>query len=354
MNTRDAEDEKRCGRFHSPCDYGTCIQICLCEFRNELERLFNVNRKIVTLAVVIIIVAIGAYGYFGSPSKTIKVSGAWALYPMMVKWAEEYQKIRPEVRIDVSAGGAGKGMADALGGLVDIGIVSREIFPEETEQGAFWVSVCKDAVVPTVNENNPVLEDLLTKGVKRQIFIDIWINGNITSWGEVVGRPEVTDEIHVYTRSDACGAAQTWAEYLGFTQEDLLGVAVYGDPGLAESVSGDFLGIGYNNINYAYDMETEEPAEGIKIIPLDLNENGKVDADENFYNTRTEIVEAIATGVYPSPPARNLHIVTKDEFIGLIKEFVKWILTDGQQYVSETGYIQLPEEKLAEELAKLG
>jgi phosphate transport system substrate-binding protein len=314
----------------------------------------NVNRKVVTIAVVIIIIAIVIYSYFGSPSETIKVSGAWALYPMMVKWAEEYQKIHSEVRIDVSAGGAGKGMADALGGLVDIGMVSREIFPEEIEQGAFWVSVCKDAVVPTVNENNPVLEDLLTKGVKRQTCIDIWINGNITSWGEVVGRPEVTDEIHVYTRSDACGAAQTWANYLGFTQEDLLGVAVYGDPGLAESVSGDSLGIGYNNINYAYDMETEEPAEGIKIIPLDLNDNGQVDTDENFYNTRDEIVEAIATEAYPSPPARNLHLVTKDEFVGLTKEFVKWILTDGQQYVSETGYIQLPEEKLAEELAKLG
>ena len=312
------------------------------------------NGKVVT--VVIIIVAIVAYGYFGSPSErksTIKVSGAWALYPMMVKWAEEYQKIHSEVRIDVSAGGAGKGMADALGGLVDIGMVSREIFPEEIEKGAFWVSVCKDAVVPTVNENNPVLEDLLTKGIRKQTFIDIWINRNITTWGEVVGRPEVTDEIHVYTRSDACGAAKTWAKYLGFTQEDLLGVAVYGDPGLAESVSGDSLGIGYNNINYAYDMETEEPAEGIKIIPLDLNENGKVDADENFYNTRAEIVGAIATGAYPSPPARDLHLVTKDEFTGLTKEFVKWILTDGQQYVSETGYIQLPEERLEEELAKL-
>lgn len=311
------------------------------------------NRKVVTIAVVIIIIAIVIYSYFGSPGETIKVSGAWALYPMMVKWAEEYQKIHPEVRIDVSAGGAGKGMADALGELVDIGMVSREIFPEEIEKGAFWVSAVKDAVVPTVNENNPVLEDLLTKGVKRQTVIDIWINGNITSWGEVVGRPEVTDEIHVYTRSDACGAAQTWAKYLGYNQEDLLGVAVYGDPGLAESVSGDSLGIGYNNINYAYDLETEQPVEGIVVFPLDLNENGQVDENENFYNTRDEIVEAIATGAYPSPPARDLHLVTKDKFTGVTKEFVNWILTDGQQYVSETGYIQLSEERLAEELAKL-
>ena len=317
--------------------------------------MINVNRKVVTIAVVIIIVAIVVYGYFGSPGETIKVSGAWALYPMMVRWAEEFQKIHPEVRIDVSAGGAGKGMTDALWGLVDIGMVSREIFQAEIEQGAFWVSVCKDAVVPTVNKNNPVLAELLTKGVKRQTFIDIWINENITSWDEVVGRPEVTDKIHVYTRSDACGAAQTWAKYLGlgYEQEDLKGTAVYADPGLAAAVKGDPLGIGYNNINYVYDMETKKPFEGMAVIPLDLNENGKVDEDEDFYNTRDEIVEAIATGAYPCPPARDLHLVTKDKFTGITKEFVRWILTDGQQYVPETGYIQLPEGRLAEELAKL-
>ena len=80
---------------------------------------------------------------------TITISGAWALYPLVVRWGEEFQKIHPAVRFDISAGGAGKGMADALANAVDIGMVSREIYPQETEQGAFWVSVAKDAVFLT-------------------------------------------------------------------------------------------------------------------------------------------------------------------------------------------------------------
>ena len=196
---------------------------------------------------------------------------------------------------------------------------------------------------------------MLNKKVVAIVVIAAILAGVFVYW--ITGRNtyrELEYEIHVYTRSDACGAAQTWAKYLGnYTQEDLLGVAVYGDPGLAEAVRKDPLGIGYNNINYAYDMETEQPVEGIVVIPLDLNENGQVDEHENFYHTRAEIVEAIATGAYPSPPARDLHLVTKDKFTGVTKEFVKWILTDGQQYVSETGYIQLPEGRLAEELKKL-
>ena len=315
------------------------------------------KRKFVAIgAVVIVIASLVTYNYFTSPKEqtgTITVSGAWALYPMMVKWAEEFQKIHPKVRIEVSAGGAGKGMADALAGLVDIGMVSREIHPSEIEKGAFWVSVVKDAVVPTVNKDNPVLADVLAKGVTRSTFIGIYVYGNITTWGQVVSRPEIKDEIHVYTRSDACGAAETWANYLGKKQEDLKEIGVYGDPGLAQAVKNDPLGIGYNNINYAYDAKTGKPIEGIVVVPLDLDENGQVDENEDFYRTRDQIVEAISTGSYPSPPARELNLVTKGKFAGDAKEFVKWILTDGQKYALETGYLPLSEERRAEELKRL-
>jgi len=315
------------------------------------------NKKLMAIAVAIIAIAsIVAYSYFASlgGKGTIKVSGAWALYPMMVKWAEEYQRIHSDARIEVSAGGAGKGMADALARLVDIGMVSRDVYPEEIANGAFFVSVTKDAVVATVNKNNPVLNDTLTKGVTRQVFYNIYIAGNVTTWGQVVGRSNITNEIHVYTRSDACGAADTWAKYLGKKQEDLRGTGVYGDPGLLEAVRNDPLGIGFNNIGYAYDMQTKKEVEGIRAIPIDINENGRIDSEEDFYNTKDKIVEAIIHGVYPSPPARNLHLVTKDRFTGLAKEFVKWILTDGQAFVEEAGYVPLPQSMLDEQLTKLG
>lgn len=315
------------------------------------------NRKHLAFGVVAIIIAsvlvynqvIRAQQFTG----TITVSGAWALYPMMVRWAEEYQKIRPGMKIEISAGGAGKGMADALSGLVDIGMVSREIYQAEIDKGAFWVSVVKDAVVATVNKNNPVIEELLAKGVTKSDLAGIYIYGNITTWGQLLGKPEETGTINVYTRSDSCGAAETWAKYLGKKQEDLKGVGVYGDPGLAEAVKGDALGIGYNNINYAYDSITGEPIEGMAIIPLDINENGQVDRNENFYGTKAQIIEAISVGNYPSPPARELNLVAKEKFSSLASEFVRWILTDGQQFALETGYVPLSEERRAEELSKL-
>ncbi len=284
---------------------------------------------------------------------TITLSGAWALYPMVVKWAEEFQKINPQVKIDVAAGGAGKGMADCLAEVVDIGMVSREIYPVEIEKGAWWVSVTKDAVVPTVNANNPVLKELLAKGVTKESFINVWITGQINKWGQVAGN-ENKDSVHVYTRSDACGAAKTWAKFLDRNQEDLLGVGVYGDPGLAEAVKKDTLGIGFNNINYAYDTETKKQLDQVKVLPIDINGNGVIDADEDFYSDRDQMVKAIATGKYPSPPARLLHLVCQGRPESkVVTEFIKWILTDGQQYVGESGYINLSQEKIQQELEKL-
>ncbi|MBN1783026.1 substrate-binding domain-containing protein [bacterium] len=293
----------------------------------------------------------------GKPNKeksgTIAISGAWALYPMAVKWAEEYQKTVPGVRIDISAGGAGKGMADCLSGAVDIGMVSREIYPEEIAKGAWWIAVTKDAVVPTMNAANPVLNDILKLGVTKESLIDVWIRGTVKNWNRITNTA-VSADIHVYTRSDACGAASTWAAYLGAKQEDLLDVAVYGDPGLVEAVKNDRLGIGFNNINYVYDNKTEKQIPGICVIPLDLNENGRIDAEEDFYATRDDMVRAIADARYPSPPARELNLVCKGRpEPGIVREFLEWVLTEGQAFVPDTGYIRIAETKIQGSLEKL-
>jgi phosphate transport system substrate-binding protein len=317
----------------------------------------NSTNKTSTFVGVLLVFVLFLYACSPSPHiaeerQAISVSGAFALYPMMTRWAEEYQKIHPELVFDISAGGAGKGMADAIGGVVDIGMVSREITPEEEAKGAFWVAVTKDAVFPTMNANNPVKDRLLQKGLTRQIFYNIFISGKITTWGQAIGDTQVQDPIHVYTRSDAAGAPETWAKYLGKKQEDLLGVGVYGDPGLVEAVAKDPLGIGFNNLGYAYDQASGLPVSGIWIIPIDSNENNLVDEDE-LLDTKAKAIEAVATNHYPSPPARELYLVTKGKPSGVVLDFIRWILTDGQKFVGEAGFIQLTGSQLQESLQKL-
>jgi phosphate transport system substrate-binding protein len=285
---------------------------------------------------------------------TVRVSGAWALYPMMARWAEEFTKIHPQIRIDVSAGGAGKGAADALAGLTDIGMVSREINIEEIKQGGFYVAVVRDAVFPTINAKNPNVKEILAKtGIKKDILVGLWTRGQSFTWGEVGGGKPSGDKVQVYTRSDSCGAAETWAAYLaGKNQEDLEGIGIYGDPGMAGAVKKDPMAIGYNNLNYAYDPKTGLPIEGLQVPPIDINGNGKSDPEEDL-STKDKAIKAVMTGVYPSPPARALNLITKERFKEPARTFVKWIFTDGQKYVDEVGYIRLQDTQIKQMLKKV-
>ncbi|MBN2433475.1 MAG: substrate-binding domain-containing protein [Acidobacteria bacterium] len=310
----------------------------------------------ISLAVSLLLSGCGGPEPAGSAardSRRMVISGAWALYPLVVRWAEEYQRLHPAVAVDVSAGGAGKGMTDALAGAVDLGMISREIRPEELARGVWWVSVARDAVVVTINAAHPRRAALQARGVRRGELVRIWITGEWRSWNPLMpGSSNLP--IRLYTRSDACGAAQTWAAYLGGQQEDLAGVGVYGDPGLAEAVRADELGMGYNNINFVYDRHSGRLLPGLALLPLDQDENGSITADEDVYDTLASLTAAIGAGSYPSPPARDLHLVSAGPpRRPVVRAFLCWILTAGQTLITESGYISVGEEKIRVELAKL-
>ena len=306
------------------------------------------------LSIILYVVSLPGSYCQTNTSGQISISGAFALYPMVVKWADEYKKIKPGIRFDISAGGAGKGISDVLNGMVEIGMVSREIYPEELKKGAFPVAVTKDAVVAIVNEGNPAINDIISKGLKKEAGNNIWITGKYTTWAQAFGIKS-SSPIHIYTRSDACGAAEMWAKYFGKKQEDLLGVGVFGDPGLAQAIKKDPLGIGFNNIGYVYDASTKKPIKGLKVVPIDLNNNGKIDPDENFCDTMTDIVGAVASGKYPSPPARELYFVLKGNPKNnkVLTDFIRWVLSDGQKYVNDAGFIVLTKERIETEKLKL-
>jgi len=284
----------------------------------------------------------------------ITISGAFALYPLTVKWAEEFEKLHPRVTVNVSAGGAGKGMTDALSKMVDLGMFSKSVSPEEQAKGAWWIAVAKDAVLPTINAHNPVLTDLKKKGLTLQKFYDIFISGKIKTWGQAVGGSS-RDEMYVFTRSDACGAAEMWAKYLkGKKQEDLLGLGVNGDPGVADAVRRTPEGIGFNNLGFVFEMKTRKIYAGLDVIPIDLNGNGIIDPDENFYGSMDQVMKAINEGKYPSPPARELFFVSGGKPSNkLVRTFLKWIMTDGQKFVNEAGYVSIQPDHINAELLKL-
>lgn len=271
----------------------------------------------------------------------VSVSGAFALYPLAVQWANDFQVKYPDVKIDVSAGGAGKGMTDVLNGMVDYAMLSRELHQEEADAGAVAFVVGRDAVIPVFSSDNPHIDLILKRGITDKQARDIWVTGKITTWGQLLGTRD-RHKINVYTRSDACGAAQTFASWFDSKQEELHGTAVFGDPGIAGAVSKDKWGIGFNNLAYAYDAQTHRARPGLAVLPIDIDGDGDIGPEESFYDSKEQLVNAIELDKFPAPPARNLYFVTK----GAPKDsaslaFLKYALKDGQRFNEPTGYVKI-------------
>ncbi|MEP7318584.1 MAG: PstS family phosphate ABC transporter substrate-binding protein [Panacibacter sp.] len=312
----------------------------------------------ITLAIIFVALIFNSCGTSNSAENkevSISFSGAFALYPLVQKWAEEYNKIHPNIRFDIQAGGAGKGLTDAINGAVDVGMFSREITDAEKSKGIWWIALCKDAVLPTMNAQNPYKEMLMLRGLKKEEFKYIFTENHPPTWDSIFKvNSAVKNTISVYTRADAAGAADSWAAYFGKKQDDLKGIGVSGDPGVADAVKKDKNGIGYNNTLFVFDMHTGEKIKGIEVVPIDINGNGRIDSVENIYHDLNTFLEALNEGKYPSPPARDLYFITKSRPQNkAILDFFEWVLKDGQKFVHTAGYVPLHQEVITGQLKKI-
>jgi phosphate transport system substrate-binding protein len=144
-----------------------------------------------------------------------------------------------------------------------------------------------------------------------------------------------------------------WAKFSGGSvQDDIKGIGINGEPALVDTVIKDPLGIGYSNLNSVYEMSSGNLVSGAIAPPVDINANGQADPDE-YYKTKNEAVAAVSSEKYPSPPARFENLATKGKPTGLTLAFIEWILTDGQQYLGQAGYVPLTPEQQNESLQKL-
>jgi len=145
-------------------------------------------RKLILVGVSLVLLAAcrPAEGEAGAFGVAIKNVGSDTIVNLAVEWAEAYQAVRPDMRITVTGGGSGTGIAGLINGAVDIANASRQMKPEELEaaeaNGITPVEhvIARDAIAIVIHPSNPV--DRLTLQQLSDIF-----SGRITNWSEVGG-----------------------------------------------------------------------------------------------------------------------------------------------------------------------
>ena len=259
-----------------------------------------------------------------SPAKYIENKGSDTIVNLALAWAEQYQGDHPDVRISVTGGGSGTGIAALVNGTVDLANASRKIKEEEiTEAQANGVEpvehiIARDAIAVIVNPNNPVSELTL------QQISDIY-SGKYTNWQEVGGedRPivrlsrETNSGTHVYFLETVLRLGNKDDKTL-FSMDTLL---LPSSEGIISEVRDNPNAIGYDGLGYVPD--------DLKTIAI---------AEKKGMPYVLPSIETVNDKTYAI--ARDLYMYTNGDPAGIVKEYLEWILSDeAQVIVADLGFV---------------
>ncbi|MCU0488219.1 MAG: phosphate ABC transporter substrate-binding protein [Anaerolineales bacterium] len=256
----------------------------------------------------------------------IQNTGSDTIVNLALAWAEKFQQDHPEIRISVSGGGSGTGIASLINGTVDIANASRAIKAEEIETAhtngidpqEFIIS--RDAIAVIVNPSNPISELTL------QQISDIY-SGKINNWAEIGGedRPivrlsrETNSGTHIYFLENVLRLGDSENKTL-FAQNTLL---LPSSEGIIAEVSDNPNAIGYDGLGYI--------TPHVKVVAV---------AKEADQTAIIPSIETVNDGTYPI--ARDLYMYTASIPQGVVKDYIDWILgTEAQQIVSDLGFVPI-------------
>ena len=278
------------------------------------------------ILLLLLLTACGAGGEASSssPTASIENKGSDTIVNLALAWAEAYQGMHADVRISVTGGGSGTGLAALINGTVDIANASRRIKEEELEEARkngiepVEFIIARDAIAVVLHPDNPVIRLTL------QQLSDIY-SGKITNWSAVGGkdRPivclsrETNSGTHVYFLETVLRLGDKENTTL-FAMETLL---LPSSEGIISEVRQNENAIGYDGLGYVPD--------DLKIVAVARTE------------TEPYVLPMVSTVNDKSyPVARDLYMYTSGEPSGAIKDYIDWILTsEAQDIVIELGFV---------------
>ncbi len=231
----------------------------------------------------------------------------------------------PQVRISVTGGGSGTGIASLINGTVQIANASREMSAEEIEEAKkngitpVKFTVALDAIAVVANLHNPV------EGLTLQQLSDMY-TGKITRWSDVGGvdgpivllSRESNSGTYVYFLEQVVRLGNSKSKSL-FSPETLL---MPSSQGIGTEVQQNPHAIGYDGLGYVTSEQkviaVARTADGPYVLP-----SARTVLDKTY------------------PVSRPLYMYTAGEPAGAVKKYLDWIVGDGQKLVREVGFVPL-------------
>lgn len=311
-----------------------------------------------------------------SSGAMLQGSGSTFVQPLMVKWAEEYGKLNPSVKIDYQSTGSGAGIKaiqnqTSTFGASDVAMADKDLSAAKGGE-IVHIPVVLGAVVLTYNLPGVDKPLKLTPEVISDIFL-----GKITKWNDPklkTDNPEVnfpdTAILPVY-RADGSGTSDIftdylsktvpeWKEKIGRTKNPQLpkgvGIGGKGNEGVMGQVKQNPNSIGYVELTFA--KANNLPAAMIKNKAGQFVEAGSDSVSKAAAGAvssmpddlRFELTNSDGDGAYPISGMVFVLVYKNQEDANKGKalvDFLWWATHEGTKFVTDLHYAPLPAELVA-------
>jgi phosphate transport system substrate-binding protein len=263
--------------------------------------------------------------------QTITISGSKFANPLIGKWTEEYTKANPDIAFKFVKS-SDKSVHS------DLNLTVNANTSEEGKLSENFVNVGRLAILPVANVNNTLFPKQLKNGFKQDELKNLFLKAEFDLDTEPTKEPLYT----VYTQTPQSATAQVLINHFGQFPSELNGVIVTGDDKyLIESILGDPTGVTYGNLSLIYDLNSREPLKGIKILPIDPDNSGRLKKEELVYDNLDQLITFLESSKNKSIPTDDISLsYDKNNNNPLVADFVNWVKISGQQFNHQYGFLR--------------
>lgn len=330
----------------------------------------------VSAVFAMLILFIGVAKAQGHDPVSMNAAGATFPEPIYTKWFDAYHKLHPDVTVNYQSIGSGGGIQQLKAGTVDFGASDMPLNDQLLSQFSFKIiqfPTVLGAVVPTYNI--PGVSAVLN--FTPQALAGIYL-GTITKWNdpEIAGsNPGVNlpgNDIIVVHRSDGSGTTFVWTDYLSKVSPEWksrvgsntsvnwpVGLGGKGNPGVSGVVQQTPNSIGYVELIYviqnhlSYGLVRNSAGKFVKASLASVTAAASGVAAKMQSDVRISITDAPGPESYPICSFTYLLIPEKiadQNKLQTVKNFLHWMLTDGQAMVEALDYARLPKAVVSIEM----
>jgi len=332
-------------------------------------------RIVKVLSLLAVLLAIATFAT-AEGQVLLNAAGATFPYPIYSKWFDLYHTSHSNVQINYQSIGSGGGIRQLLDKTVDFGASDGPMNDDQLKQASVPIlhfPTVLGAAIPAYNLPGVQGDLNFTPEALSGIFL-----GTVTKWNDPAiasANPGVKlpgDDIVVVHRSDGSGTSYIWTDYLskvnpawqskvgkGTSVNWPVGLGGKGNEGVSALVQQTPGSLGYVELIYA--IQNKMPYGKVKnssgaFVKADLaSVSAAAAAAAKFIpdDFRVSITNPEGKAAYPIASFTWLLIPSKFSDSAkrdVVKDFLKWALTDGQQYAEALSYAKLPKEVVTKEM----